>query len=112
LFRNIDGKARRRETNSKTKDLSGLIILKLMLGLGGTDWIDLAQDRNQWRDLVNTVMNLRAYKILGNFLVPAQLVACQEGLGSVELVGLKSLRIVAPVDTNTNLGVDYCGMER
>jgi hypothetical protein len=26
---------------------------------GGMDWIDLAQDRNQWRVLVNTVMNLR-----------------------------------------------------
>jgi hypothetical protein len=24
----------------------------------GIDWIDLAQDRDQWRDLVNTVMNL------------------------------------------------------
>jgi hypothetical protein len=23
------------------------------------DWIQLAQDRDQWRDLVNTVMNLR-----------------------------------------------------
>jgi hypothetical protein len=23
------------------------------------DWIDLAQDKNQWRALVNTVMNLR-----------------------------------------------------
>jgi hypothetical protein len=23
------------------------------------DWIDLAQDRDQWRDLVNMVMNLR-----------------------------------------------------
>jgi hypothetical protein len=23
------------------------------------DWIDLAQDRNQWRALVNTVLNLR-----------------------------------------------------
>jgi hypothetical protein len=23
------------------------------------DWIDLAQDRNQWRALVNTVMKLR-----------------------------------------------------
>jgi hypothetical protein len=29
------------------------------LGWGGMDWIDLAQDRNQWRALVNTVMNLR-----------------------------------------------------
>jgi hypothetical protein len=23
------------------------------------DWIDLAQDRDQWRDLVNTIMNFR-----------------------------------------------------
>jgi hypothetical protein len=25
----------------------------------GSDWIDLAQDRDRWRTLVNTVMNLR-----------------------------------------------------
>jgi hypothetical protein len=25
----------------------------------GIDWIDLAQNREQWRALVNTVMNLR-----------------------------------------------------
>jgi hypothetical protein len=29
------------------------------IGWDGMDWIDLAQDRNQWRALVNTVMNLR-----------------------------------------------------
>jgi hypothetical protein len=29
------------------------------IGWNGIDWIDLAQDRDQWRDLVNTVMNLR-----------------------------------------------------
>jgi hypothetical protein len=26
-------------------------------GWGGTGWIDLAQDKDQWRALVNTVMN-------------------------------------------------------
>jgi hypothetical protein len=29
------------------------------MGLDGMDWIDLAQDRDQWRALVNTVMNLQ-----------------------------------------------------
>jgi hypothetical protein len=27
--------------------------------LDGVDWIDLTQDRDRWRALVNTVMNLR-----------------------------------------------------
>jgi hypothetical protein len=29
------------------------------IGCDGVDWIDLAQNRDQWRALVNTVMNLR-----------------------------------------------------
>jgi hypothetical protein len=29
------------------------------IGCDGGDWFDLAQDRDQWRALVNTVMNLR-----------------------------------------------------
>jgi hypothetical protein len=29
------------------------------IGWGNMDWIDLAQDKDQWRALVDTVMNLR-----------------------------------------------------
>jgi hypothetical protein len=29
------------------------------IGWGDIEWIDLAQDRDQWRALVKTVMNLR-----------------------------------------------------
>jgi hypothetical protein len=38
------------------------------LGWGDMDWIDLAQNRDQWRALVNTVMNLRAPLSVGKFL--------------------------------------------
>jgi hypothetical protein len=43
--------------------IDGEIILKWIFkkwdGAGGMDWIDMAQDRNRWRALVNVVMNLR-----------------------------------------------------
>jgi hypothetical protein len=52
------------------------------------DGIDLVQDRDQWRALVNTIMNLQFHKLLGNSSVAAQLAASQEGLSSMELVSL------------------------
>jgi hypothetical protein len=42
------GRPRRRWVDNIKMDLREL----------GMDWIDLAQDRDQWRALVNTVMNL------------------------------------------------------
>jgi hypothetical protein len=46
------GRPRRRWVGNITIDLREI-------GWDGTDCIDLAQDRDQWRALVNTVMNLR-----------------------------------------------------
>ena len=41
--------------------LDGRIILKRIFDWwdGGIDWIDLVQDRDRWRAVVNVVMNLR-----------------------------------------------------
>jgi hypothetical protein len=38
------------------------------IGWDGVGWIDLAQDRDQWRALLNTVMNIRVPKNAGKFL--------------------------------------------
>jgi hypothetical protein len=37
-------------------------------GWGGTDWIDLVQDRDWWRALVNMEMNLWVPQNVGKFL--------------------------------------------
>ena len=39
--------------------VDGRIILRWKKGCGGTDWIELAQDMDSWRALVNAVTNLR-----------------------------------------------------
>jgi hypothetical protein len=31
------------------------------IGLGGVDWIGLAEDRDRWRAVVSAVMNLRVF---------------------------------------------------
>jgi hypothetical protein len=37
------------------------------IGWDDVDWIDMAQDRDQWRALVNTVLNLRVQSNAGKF---------------------------------------------
>ena len=42
--------------------VDGKIILRWIFSkwdVGGMDWIQLAQDRDRWRALVNAVMNIR-----------------------------------------------------
>jgi hypothetical protein len=55
------GRPRRRWVDNIKLDLREI-------GWDGRDWIDLAQDRDQWKALVNAVMNLRVPKIAGKFL--------------------------------------------
>jgi hypothetical protein len=45
------GRPRHRWEDNIKMDLRGV-------GCGGTDWVDLAQDRDRWRAVVYTVMNL------------------------------------------------------
>jgi predicted small integral membrane protein len=46
------GRSRRRWVDNIRIDL-------VKAGWGDVDWIGLAQDRNRWRALVNSVLNLR-----------------------------------------------------
>jgi hypothetical protein len=46
------GRPRRRWVDNIRMDLGEL-------GWGDVDWVGLAQDRNRWRALVNSVLNLR-----------------------------------------------------
>jgi hypothetical protein len=54
-YRRLLGRPRRRWVDNIKIDLREI-------GWDGMDWIDLAQDRDHWRDLVNTVM--KCWKVL------------------------------------------------
>jgi hypothetical protein len=42
------------------------------VGCRGMGWIDMAQERDRWRALVNVVMNLRVLQNAGNFLTSGE----------------------------------------
>ena len=55
------GRPRRRWVDNIKMDLQEM-------GCVGVDWIELAQDADKWRALVNAVMNLRVLLNVENFL--------------------------------------------
>jgi len=55
------GRPRHRWENNIKMDLQ-------KVGCGGMEWIDLVQDRDRWRAVVNAVMNLRVPQHVVNFL--------------------------------------------
>jgi len=62
------GRPRRRWEDNIKMDLKEV-------GCGVMDWIELAQNRDRWRALVNAVMNLRVPQNAGNFLTSCKLVS-------------------------------------
>jgi hypothetical protein len=60
VYRNWCGNPRERD-HLEDPSVDGRIILRWIFRNwdGGMDWIDLAQDEDIWRALVNAVMNLR-----------------------------------------------------
>ena len=55
------GRPRRRWEDNIKMDLQEV-------GRWGTEWIELSQGRDRWREIVNEVMNLRFPQNAGNFL--------------------------------------------
>ena len=52
------GRPRRRWEDNIKMDLQEV-------GCGGIDWMDLAQDRDRWRGILNAIMNLGFHKLRG-----------------------------------------------
>jgi hypothetical protein len=60
LVRKPEGKRPLGRPRRRWDDMIRVVLREI--GLGSVEWIQLAQDRDRWRDLVNTVMNLRVLK--------------------------------------------------
>ena len=65
LVGNSEGK---RALGRPSRRFEGITIDLREIDLEGVDWIDLAQDREEWRCLATTVANLQVPYSAGNFL--------------------------------------------
>jgi hypothetical protein len=67
LVGKLEGKKSQGTSRRRCKDVKNDL---REMGLGGMGWINLGQDRDQWRALVNTVMNPRDTQNVRKFLSP------------------------------------------
>jgi hypothetical protein len=69
-IRDIGGKARRKDPLGRPRRrwVDNIKMDLREIGWGRMDWIDLAEDRGKWRDLVNAVMKHRVSLNTGKFL--------------------------------------------
>jgi hypothetical protein len=66
LVGNQEGKRSLRRQRRRWVDNTKIILRDI--GWDGVDWMDMAQDRDQWRALVNMILNLRVPQNAGKFL--------------------------------------------
>jgi hypothetical protein len=72
-----EGKRQLRRTTRKWRKTAKLIFKKWD---GGVDWIDLVQDEDKWRVVVNTAMNIQVPWNAGNFSLAKERLVCYETL--------------------------------